>query len=136
MNGLANDPIDPIDPETAHALRVFTSRAARRYDVLAALLFGSRARADHRRDSDADLALLLRGDRGPRLDVALDLADLAFDVILETGLLIEAIPFWEDEWEHPERFGNPALIENIRRERIPLCRRPRESGIYTEIKIS
>lgn len=133
MNGLAND---PLDPETAHALQVFTSRAARRYVVLGALLFGSRARADHRRDSDADLALLLRGDRGPRLDVALDLAELAFDVMLETGLLIEAIPFWEDEWAHPERFSNPALIENIRREGIPLCRRPRESGIYTELRLS
>ena len=52
--------------------------------------------------------------------MALDLAGLAFDVMLETGLLIEAIPFWEDEWEHPERFANPALIENIRREGVPL----------------
>ena len=74
------------------------------------MLFGSRARADQRADSDADVALLLRGDRGSRVEVALDLADLAFDVMLETGLLIEAIPFWEDEWAHPERFANPALI--------------------------
>lgn len=110
----------PIDPNTASALHLFTSRAARRFDVLGALLFGSRARADHRRDSDADLALLLRGARGPRLDVALDLADLAFDVMLETGILVEAIPFWEEEWAHPERFSNPALIENICREGVPL----------------
>ncbi len=26
----------------------------------------------------------------------------------------------EDEWEHPERFSNPALIENIRREGVRL----------------
>ena len=88
--------------------------------MLGALLFGSRARASHRRDSDADVALLLRGEHGSRIDVALDLADLAFDLMLETGLLIEAIPFWEDEWEHPEGFPNPALIENIRREGVPL----------------
>jgi predicted nucleotidyltransferase len=109
-----------IDAETASAIRLFKTRAARRFDVLGALLFGSRARASHRRDSDADVALLLRGDRGPRMDVALELADLAFDVLLETGILVEAIPFWEDEWASPERFANPALIENIRREGVPL----------------
>jgi uncharacterized protein len=109
-----------VDPETAHALRLFAERAGHRYDVLDAVLFGSRARADHRPDSDADLALLLRGERGHRIDVAVQLADLAFDVMLETGILIEAIPFWEDEWTHPEGFANPALIENIRREGVRL----------------
>lgn len=54
------------------------------------------------------------------MDVALELADLAFDVMLETGVLVEAIPFWEEEWAHPERFANPALIENIRRDGVPL----------------
>ena len=48
------------------------------------------------------------------------MADIAFDVMLETGVLVEAIPLWEDEWEHPERFSNPALIENIRREGVRL----------------
>ncbi len=48
------------------------------------------------------------------------MADIAFDVMLETGVLVEAIPLWEEEWEHPERFSNPALIENIRREGVRL----------------
>ena len=48
------------------------------------------------------------------------MADIPFDVMLQTGIVIEAIPFWEDEWAYPERFGNPALIENIRREGIAL----------------
>lgn len=94
---MSEHPNDPNDPDTAYALRLFTTRAARRYDVLGAVLFGSRARGDHRADSDADLALLPWGGHGSRIDVALDLADLAFDVMLETGVLIEAIPFWEDE---------------------------------------
>jgi len=64
--------------------------------------------------------VLLRGQRGSRVEISLQLADIAFDVMLETGTLIEAIPFWEDEWAHPERFANPALIENIRREGVPL----------------
>jgi uncharacterized protein len=40
--------------------------------------------------------------------------------MLETGVLVDAIPFWEDEWTHPERFANPALIANIRRDGVPL----------------
>jgi hypothetical protein len=48
------------------------------------------------------------------------MAGIAFDVMLETGVLVDAIPFWEEEWEHPELFSNPALIENIRREGVRL----------------
>jgi predicted nucleotidyltransferase len=109
-----------LDAETNHAAQLFTRRRAGRYEVLDVVLFGSRARRGHRSDSDADLAVLLRGGRGSRIDVSLQLADIAFDVMLETGILIEAIPFWEDEWAHPERFTNPALIDNIRREGIHL----------------
>ena len=43
-----------------------------------------------------------------------------FDVMLETGVLVDALPFWEDEWAHPERFGNPALIQNILRDGVRL----------------
>jgi antitoxin ChpS len=48
------------------------------------------------------------------------MAGIAFDVMLETGVLIEAVPLWEEEWAHPERFNNPALIENIQRDGIRL----------------
>lgn len=109
-----------VDDATHQATRIFIRGLVGRYNVLAVILFGSRARRRHRPDSDADLAVLLRGGRGSRVDVSLQLADIAFDVMLETGVLIEAIPFWEDEWTHPEHFANPALIENIRREGIRL----------------
>jgi predicted nucleotidyltransferase len=109
-----------LDPETAHAARVFLERAGRRYDLVEAWMFGSRARREHRPDSDADIAVLLRGVPGARLDTALAMADIAFDVLLETGILVEPVPFWEEEWRHLEGFDNPALIENIRREGIPI----------------
>jgi predicted nucleotidyltransferase len=109
-----------LDPETERAARAFLDRAAARYDVAEAVLFGSRARGDYRADSDADIAVVLRGIPGPRMDAALDMADMAFDVLLDTGILVEAIPFWEDEWRHPENFANPALIENIRRDGMAL----------------
>jgi predicted nucleotidyltransferase len=109
-----------IDPDTKHAVGVFRHRLAGRYAVRGTVLFGSRARKDHRPKSDVDLAVLLGGQPGSRVDVALDLADIAFDTMLETGILIEPIPFWEDEWEHPEQFTNPALIENIRHDGVRL----------------
>ena len=64
--------------------------------------------------------MLLRGVPGQRVDEALKMADIAFDVMLDMGILIEAIPLWEQEWEHPERFSNPALIEDIRRQGLRL----------------
>ena len=91
---------------------------AGQYDLAGVVLFGSRARGNFCPESDADIAVLLHGVPGRRVDAALKMADIAFDVMLETGVLIEAIPLWEDEWEHPERFSNPALIENIRREGV------------------
>ncbi len=109
-----------MDTKTEQTTQVFLQRVARRYDVAGAFLFGSRARGDFQPDSDIDIAILLHGARRSRVDVALEMADIAFDVMMETGILVEALPFWEDEWEHPERFSNPALIENIRHEGVRL----------------
>ena len=90
------------------------------YAVAGIILFGSRARHNHRPDSDADVAVLMRGHRGQFLDTVLSMADIAYDVLLETGVLIEALPVWEEEWEHPENYRNPALLRNIDREGIRL----------------
>ena len=109
-----------LDPDTEHAARTFLQKIATRYDIIGAILFGSRASRKHRPDSDADIAVLLHGPHGERVDAAIDMTGIAFDVLLETGVLVEALPLWEDEWEHSELFNNPYLIENIRREGVPL----------------
>jgi predicted nucleotidyltransferase len=109
-----------FDLDTLLAARAFLTKVSVQYDLVGAILFGSRARRNHRAESDADIAVLFRGARGRRVDEALKMADIAFDVMLETGILVEAIPFWEDEWEHPESFSNPTLIENIRRDGVSL----------------
>ena len=109
-----------MDTETHRAARAFMKEIGDRFDVAGAFAFGSRVREDHRPDSDLDIAVLLRGDEGDRMDAALVMADVAFDVLMETGVLIEAIPVWEGEWSHPSRFSNPALLENIRREGVSL----------------
>jgi predicted nucleotidyltransferase len=109
-----------IDPHTENAVRLFIQRASVAYKLQGAILFGSRARHQNRPDSDADVAVLLHGRRGPFLDTKLALSDIAYDVLLETGILIQPLPVWEDEWEHPERAENPGLIKNIAREGIRL----------------
>ena len=101
--------------QTAH---LFLAQVNTRFNTAGAILFGSQARRDAQPDSDADLAVLLKGKPGRRVDVALEMADMAFDVMLATGLMIDALPIWEEEWQHPETFNNPALLENIRREGI------------------
>jgi predicted nucleotidyltransferase len=110
----------PFEPDTTLALRLFLARVSARYPVSGAYLFGSRARGDFRADSDADVALLLRGPQGAFLDTKLDLADIAYDVLLETGIRIQPLPVWEDEWAHPETYSNPGLLVNISREGIRL----------------
>lgn len=90
------------------------------YNVEQAILFGSRARGDHRPDSDLDLAIVLKGARGSFIDTKLDMAGIAFDVLMETGILVQPFPVWEDDLTHPERFVNPALIRNIAAEGVRL----------------
>lgn len=107
-----------LDPETRRALRLFLVQVSARYVVSRAYLFGSRARGDFRADSDADVAVLLRGQPGAFLDTKLDLADIAYDVLLETGIRIQPLPVWEVEWAHPEGYSNPRLLGNISREGI------------------
>jgi hypothetical protein len=54
------------------------------------------------------------------LAAKLDMADIAFDVLLETGILISPLPVWLDEWAHPEDDSNPDLLHNIARDGVPL----------------
>ncbi len=109
-----------MTPETARASKIFLDRIRGRYPLREAYLFGSRAKNLAGPESDADIAVLLSGSSICRADATVDMAGIAFDVMLETGVLVDAIPFWEDEWDHPERFSNPALLENIRRDGVRL----------------
>lgn len=110
-----------IDPNTQEAIDRFLSLIPSHYDIACAIVYGSHARGTHRPDSDADVAVIIRRGNYQRfLTTKLDMADIAFDVMLECGILISPLPIWMDEWEHPETHSNPDLLRNIQKEGILL----------------
>ena len=109
-----------LDAETERAARAFLKRLEGKYPFRKAILFGSRARGDHKPDSDADIAVILEGEKGDRYKVSGDMAGVEFHVLMETGVMVQGLPLWEDELARPESFSNPALIANILREGVHL----------------
>jgi predicted nucleotidyltransferase len=107
-----------LDVATARAVEQFRQRIGADFAAKALIVFGSRARGDHRPDSDADVAVLLEGAHQPFLDTKLRMSDVAYDVLLDTGINISPIPIWMDEWEDPQSYINPALLANIAREGV------------------
>jgi predicted nucleotidyltransferase len=78
------------------------------------ILFGSRARGDARPDSDWDIAVILKGyDGGPA--EADRLADLGYDLMLETGAVLSLKPFTPEELEQRTLF-----MHNLRHEGVPV----------------
>jgi predicted nucleotidyltransferase len=112
--------MNQVDQVTEKAVRRFIALIQPQYDMAGAIVYGSRARGTHRHDSDADVAILLNGEHQRVLPTTLAMADVAYDVLLETGINISPLPVWLDEWEHPERFSNPGLLHNIAREGVRL----------------
>jgi predicted nucleotidyltransferase len=107
-----------LDPATKSAVRIFLERAAKLFPIKGALVFGSRARGNFRPDSDADLAILMAGSNGDFSMTTYKLGKLVFDVLMETGIEIQPVPIWEDEWEHPETYSNPAFLCNVAQEGV------------------
>jgi uncharacterized protein len=86
-----------LDPATERAARAFLHALEGKYPVVEGILYGSRARGDNQPDSDADIAVILRGERGDRAAASLDMAGIAFHVMMKTGVMVQGLPLWEDE---------------------------------------
>ena len=120
--GLEQDVMgDQVD--IRQAVLVFAEKLRGQYEATQLILFGSRARGDYHTESDADVAVILPGNPGDFVETKLDMAGLAFDAMLETGVLIQAFPVWESEWNHPASYSNPDILQNIAREGIMIWRR-------------
>jgi uncharacterized protein len=109
-------PAAPAPPRDHPLLRRLRAELERLYGprLERLVLFGSRARGDARPDSDWDVAVVLRGHDGD-LEEAFRLADLAYDLLLETGEMLSLKPFAPEELEERTLF-----MHNLRSEGVPL----------------
>jgi predicted nucleotidyltransferase len=109
-----------VPASTLQATRAFAARVAHAYPTQRAILFGSRARGTAHAESDADVAVILSGPPGHFVHTKMAMNDIAYDILLDTGIRIQPLPLWEAEWAHPDSYSNPHLLHNIAREGITL----------------
>lgn len=107
------------DPNTARAVRAFLNRLPADLRLERAVLYGSRARGDYGEESDADVALILTegADDWRTLWV---LGGVAYQVFVETGILIQPVPVSSRDWANPDRYPRPSFLRNVTREGIEL----------------
>ncbi len=110
------------DPVVRTALGELDRRLRARFGdrYVRLILFGSRARGDNAPDSDADVAVVLRGRIADRWSVERQIIGETYPILLETGLYIESWPLEQGELDDPDRSSNPALLRNVLREGIRL----------------
>lgn len=108
----------PTEEEVGHALRRFAAAVRARYGsrLRGLYLFGSRARGDHKPDSDADVAIILADGDWRFWDEKMSLVDLAFDIGVDHRLYLQPWPFSESEWREPERSRRAGLLHSARRD--------------------
>ena len=111
----------PLDGTTAKALDAFLEAlaAARFPFVSKVLLYGSRARGDHRPDSDADVAVVVTGDR-----VVLKGMDVRGATYRARGLYDERVSpltLAKEHLDNPNTSPNPAFHRSVVRDGVELA---------------
>ena len=109
-----------INANTLTATRTFAQRVAQAYPTQKAILFGSRARGTEHDESDADVAIILKGAAGSFIKTKMAMNDIAYDILWDTGIRIQPLPVWEAEWAHPENYSHPYLLQSIARDGVTL----------------
>lgn len=107
-----------LDRKTAAVTGRIKAAIERRFgnELAGVYLFGSRARGNHRPDSDLDIAVVLRRIERPLQRVDEDLLDLTYPIEIDTGLHIQAWALSEPE---TEAVGTRArLAATVRREGV------------------
>lgn len=112
--------MNSLDQDTEKVVRQFIGLIADRYDIAEVIVYGSRARGTHSPDSDVDVAVILRGEPQRLITTAINMGDIAYDILLDTGIIISPLPIWLDEWNNPNTHNNPNLLRNIRLEGVRL----------------
>ena len=77
------------------------------------ILFGSRARGDHKPDSDADVAVVMRDKVEEEWKLTRSVGEETYDILLKTGLYIEPWLFDDVALADPKMAGDPQLLSRI-----------------------
>ena len=113
--------VTKMPPHIRTALSTFAQRVKSAYgdDFVEVVLFGSQARGEATEDSDIDVAVILKtvNDRRAVRD---RLAEIAYDVLLESGEDMHAIAISREQWEAPEMFSNPSLIRAMKQDGLAI----------------
>ena len=108
-----------LDIDTERAVRAFLARLPGMFPLERAIVYGSRARGDFHPDSDADVALILTWGADDWRTLWM-LGGLAFDVMMETGILVQPVPIASEDWIRPDQFSRPGFLRNVTRDGIVL----------------
>jgi antitoxin ChpS len=105
-----------------HALRDLERRMRNRFGArfVKLILFGSRARGDHRPNSDADVAVVLQGPLRDRWATKEAIIEDTYPLLLETGLYIQPWPVEETALRDPDSAPSPVLINEIIKDGMPV----------------
>lgn len=109
-----------VDPRTRQALLTLKGLLEREFgDRLGGLyLFGSRARADFRPDSDVDVAVALEGQVDDLISIDDRLIDIAYPIELETGLHLQLWTLEAAALADPGAHRRGRIAEAVRRDGI------------------
>jgi uncharacterized protein len=107
----------PSDETVRDALNLFAKDVRAHYgpSVAGVYLYGSRARGDHSPESDVDIAVVLSPDFDYWREAGV-LSDLAYDYLLDRGVLIEPKPLSLKAWSDPSSHVNPSVVLAMRRD--------------------
>lgn len=110
------------DPHALAVVRELKERLRRRFGdrLVAVYLFSSRARGDHRPDSDADVAVFLKGEFPDPFDVEREIVEDGHDLLIERGLYIQPWAFEERVLTDPEWARLPGLRQSVFRDGVPV----------------
>lgn len=114
----------PTEAEVERVVAAFASAAKAAYgeSLVGLYLFGSRARNDHRADSDVDVAVILADREFDFWREKMRLTDIAFDADFGTTVYIQAWPLTSSTWSNPHSHHNPAFVKSIKRDAVLLAR--------------
>lgn len=112
-----------LSSDTINAIRLFVSYLSKAEldNVSKVILYGSRARGDHRPDSDIDIAVIFHHanpDEAVRHKLQMRLSEIRSEAMLQADIPVSAIALWETQVHHPEAQNNPYFFHDINAEGI------------------